>query len=210
MGKPKKRQQVQPGPGGKPAARPASDIQRRALSLVPDSLLSLTTTAPTRPTITIDGIAYRLSFYEDFAVWQSLRLAKLVERVNEFDDLARADEGDEITAAQWEELDRAQLEGYGEMVRVALPDLPEPTLLALNLNQRRAIVDAFFVATGTTVGTPETPQESATTDQDAAATSPTGTPSSPPSAPVTAGRGSTGSARPRRRISAPRTVPSPD
>ncbi len=208
MGKPKKSQHAQPGPGGTPTPRPASAIQRRALSLVPDSLLSLTTTASTRPTITIDGIAYRLSFYEDFAVWQALRLAKLVERVNEFDDLARADESEEITAEQWEELERAQLDGYGEMVRIALPDLPEPTQKALNLQQRRAIVDAFFAATGTPAGaTPEAPQATAATGGPGASSP--GTPSSPPSAPATAGRGTTGSARRRSRSSARPTAPSP-
>lgn len=208
MAKPKKSEQVQTGPAGQPAARPASDIQRRAMRLVPDSILTLTTTAPSRPTITIDGVAYRMSFFEDFAVWQVLRLQKLSGRVNEFDDLARADAADEITAAQWEELDRAQLECFGEMVQIALPDLPEPTLLALDLNQRRAIVDAFFRATGTKAGpTPETPQAVETTAEPG--DSHPGTPSSPPSAPATAGRGSTGSAKRRSRTSAPPTAPSP-
>lgn len=209
MAKPKKSEQIQTGPAGKPAARPASDIQRRAMRLVPDSILTLTTTAPSRPTITIDGVAYRMSFFEDFAVWQVLRLQKLSGRVNEFDDLARADAADEITPEQWEELDRAQLECFGEMVQIALPDLPEPTLLALDLNQRRAIVDAFFRATGTKAGpTPETPQGTAETTAEPEG-SPPGTPSSPPSAPATAGRGSTGSAKRRSRTSAPPTAPSP-
>jgi len=208
MGKVKKTQQAQTGPGGTPTPRPDTAIGRRALALVPPTVLSLTTVAPIRPTISIDGHAYRISFYEDFSTWQALRLGKLVAQANEIGDLAVVDESGEIAAAQWEELDRAMLDSYGEMVAIVLPDLPEPTRLALNLEQRRAIVDAFFKATGTTVGTPAMPQGTAT-EEGEAATSPTGTPSSPPSAPATAGRGSTGSARRRRRTSAPPTAPSP-
>jgi hypothetical protein len=150
MGKAKKSQQVQAGPAGKPTPRPASDIQRRALSLVPDSILSLTTTAPTRPTITIDGMA----FYEDFALWQHLKMQAFAERVNEFDALALDDEAREVTPEMWAELEVAQIEAYGEIVRIVLPDLPEPTLLALNLSQRRAIASAFFAATA-----PATPDQ---------------------------------------------------
>ncbi len=155
MSKPKKRIQGQAGASEGVLPRPETAVQRRALALVPDPLLSLTTTAPTRPTIAIDGAAYRISFYEDFALWQHLRLQQFSARAGEFDRLALDDEGQEVTPEQWAELEVAELDVYGEIVRIALPDLPEPTLLALTLPQRRAIATAFFAATAPATPTPE-------------------------------------------------------
>jgi hypothetical protein len=175
MGKPKKSERAQIGPGGTSSPRPTPPLPQRALHLVPESILSLETTAPQRPTITIDGIAYRISFYEDFALWQTLKLQKLAAQANDFDDLAIQDEAAEVTPEQWAELEVAQTGIYGEMVAIVLPDLPEPTLLALSLTQRRAIVQAFFAATGAAVTTPDESQTAPMAAE--AAAPPTGSPS---------------------------------
>jgi hypothetical protein len=95
-----------PAPDGDARRRVVERPQRRALALTPRPILTLDTIAPERPTIRIDGLDYRLPLYEDFALWQHSRLAKLSRRAGELDAIALADEQEEPTLDDWAELDR--------------------------------------------------------------------------------------------------------
>jgi hypothetical protein len=185
---------------GKVYAPPAGQklaLRERAARLVPKPILTLETVAPERPTIQIDGIAYRLAFTQDFTLRQNLRMARLGERANEIDALALADDAEAVSVEQWAAFDDLQRELYGEMVAIVLPDLPEPTRLALTLAHAKAIVDAFF-----------THNQSSTTAAGGAESAPTpatGETSSAPSAPASAAPGRTGSRKRRSATSSPPT-----
>jgi hypothetical protein len=170
--------------------------QRRALALTPRPILTLDTIAPERPTIRIDGLDYRLPLYEDFALWQHSRLAKLTRRAGELDAIALTGE-QEPTDDDWAELDHLALDLHGEIVAVLLPDVPAPTRHALTLAQREAIVREFFA---------HNQSRSAGPQQAASAAPPTGGPSSPPS-PAASGTGAGGRGKRRSASSSPPTAP---
>lgn len=111
-------------------------------------VLALTTGAATRPVITIDGRDHPIAVGFDWNIFQQRRYMRLVQRIADFEALPDPAKGAEVTDADYDALEQAMLDAYGDMVAITLPTLPRATIAGLDLSQRQAIADVGNRALG--------------------------------------------------------------
>jgi hypothetical protein len=177
---------------------PPASPQSRLAALLERPILSLATAAPDRPVIEIDGVGYRLRFYDDMPFAEHGRLTLLTQRVEELAKVAIDDRALELSPDEAIRLGEEMDGCYNEMLRLVLPTCPAEIIALLGYQQKRGVMEAFRLALATFRAVA---RAGAATDR------PTGVSSSPPSPPATAGRGGTGSRKRRSATSSPPTAP---
>ncbi len=115
-------------------------------------LISLSTLAPERPTIAIDGTPYELALPEDFGLKEQAQLRKLHRQIAPIQ--SKDDPTDDEIAIMAQALDR--------LVGLVLPGLPEAVRGKLRDAQKLAILQAFPLAAEIRVGEGLLPPKSTT------------------------------------------------
>jgi hypothetical protein len=111
------------------------------------NLLDLSTLAPERPTIGIDGTAYEMAVPADFGVLERTRIDRLQAKVLKLGDIPE-DESDEDA----DERSRALQRVLTSFAALVLPDVPADVRDKLTDNQLLGIMQAFFTAAGRKTG----------------------------------------------------------
>lgn len=110
---------------------------------MPKQLLDLSTLAPERPVVAIDGAAYEMLVPDDLGLLVQTRLERLQRKVQALVDQPTSEDETE-NDSQVEALEDA----LHEAVSILLPDLPTETRNKLRDNQCLAIMQAFTAAVG--------------------------------------------------------------